>query len=571
MTRHPKRRNPNGASGNKPSPRRGEKTKQSKVTPVKETEAKVAVQTKLSFGQTVTQPTTPTMTATLSTTITPEATTVAKRLVHPSPCTTPERPKATNTTKTTTPQNPTETNEESDDAKPPAKPTTQKKPPPTTTTLTDTQKTTKNKQKTVTIPNDKTTKSTKSTAKKPPVPPALQTPASTYRAIRYNGMIETPPSDKPYKDFVIILKAYLQIIQDTLGKDIYLATWDAEQEKAFPVIKSPSKIPSSRESLGIYLGTYVNPKKDGSRVYLNLRLVTYKPHQVPLERFGAELADNFSNSEHQLTIYRQPRSCQAARSDCIGWLMYSCKSMNSSTFVPALKLALNIPDTVKVGIQYRSILLDNGKKPTYDKENPPAAALHIDMDERYSLVFQARAASLWRKNSKQRLPNGVQLRLVPCFSSAIGKAMTEAQCSDATTLKERQYYFIKEHLKILPANFFISQLDTPLSDANSMTLRRAIMSRAPSKHPQNRLVHNIDAAWNQPSKHTITTVVGREAEAQRFLVNMVPEFLHRFGSDATKWFTGEALLIYEDLKWHHEKEITTSRNERESEAMVQKD
>jgi hypothetical protein len=43
MTRHPKRRNPNGASGNKPSPQRGEKTKQSKVTPVKETEAKVAV------------------------------------------------------------------------------------------------------------------------------------------------------------------------------------------------------------------------------------------------------------------------------------------------------------------------------------------------------------------------------------------------------------------------------------------------------------------------------------------------------------------------------------------------
>jgi hypothetical protein len=98
------------------------------------------------------------MTATLSTTITPEATTVAKRLVHPSPCTTPERPKATNTTKTTTPQNPTETNKESDDAKPPAKPTTQKKLPPTTTTPTDTQKTKKTNKKqspyhTIRLPN----------------------------------------------------------------------------------------------------------------------------------------------------------------------------------------------------------------------------------------------------------------------------------------------------------------------------------------------------------------------------------------------------------------------------------
>ena len=409
------------------------------------------------------------------------------------------------------------------------------------------------------------------TTTKPQIPATLKTPSPKYQAIQYNGMIETPPSKKPYQDFIILLKAYLKIIQDILRKDIYLATWDAEQEKAFPEIKSPAKIASSRESLDIYLGTYVNPKKDGSKLYLNLHLVTYKSHLVPLERFGAKLADHLANSKHQLSIYRQPRSCQAARSDCIGWLMYSCKSMNSSTFVPALKLALNIPDTVEVGVQYRSILLDNGKKPPYDKENPPAAALHIDMDERSSLVYQARAVSLWRKNSKQRLPNEVQLRLVPCFSSAIGKSMTEAQCSDATTLKERQYYFIKEHLKILPANFFISQLDTPLSDANSMTLRRAIMSRAPSKHPQNRLVHNIDAAWNQPSKHTITTVVGREAEAQRFLVNMVPEFLHRFGSDATKWFTGEALLIYQDTKWNPEKGTTSSRKERESEEMVQED
>jgi hypothetical protein len=34
-------------------------------------------------------------------------------------------------------------------------------------------------------------------------------------------------------------------------------------------MKNPSKLPASRESLGIYLGTYVNPKPDGSKVYLN--------------------------------------------------------------------------------------------------------------------------------------------------------------------------------------------------------------------------------------------------------------------------------------------------------------
>mgnify|MGYP000576989902 FL=1 len=116
--------------------------------------------------------------------------------------------------------------------------------------------------------------------------------------------------------------------------------------------------------------------------------------------------------------------------------------------------------------------------------------------------------------------------------------MTDTQRSDATTLNERQYYFVKEHLKLLPAYFFISQLDTPLSDDNPMTLRRAMMAQAPAKQATSRLIHNVDAAWNQTTKHTITTVVGREQEAQRFLVNMIPEFLHRFGDEATKWFTG---------------------------------
>jgi hypothetical protein len=149
--------------------------------------------------------------------------------------------------------------------------------------------------------------------------------------------------------------------------------------------------------------------------------------------------------------------------------------------------------------------------------------------------------------------------------------MTNTQRSDASTLKERQYYFIKEHLKILPSYFFISQLNAPLNDTNSMTLRRALMAKAPVNKPTSRLIHNIDASWNQPSKHTVTTVVGREAKAQRFLVNMIPELLHRFGDDATKWFTGAGLLVYKDVKWNPVKGTTSSLKERDSEAMVKED
>jgi hypothetical protein len=582
-----KRGKPNSPNGKKSSPRRGAKSKQTKLTPAKEAETKVSRQTTLAFS---TPSTAESSKNTASNTsqppmVTPEARS-ANRLAHPTPPPTPERQEITSPSKEslTTYAEKVSAN----DKKPAAKTTTT-----TTTTNTpiintvqptsnNTEQEKPNKQHTKTVkkvrhadtnetPQATTKTSQDDTASPPPVPLALQKPSKTYQAIRYNGFVEVPPSEKPFQDFLLAMKEYLKIIQEVLGKDVFIAAWDSEQEKAFPPIKRPEKIPSTRESLGIYLGTYVNPKQDGSTVYLNLRLITFKKNPVPMDRFGTELADGFANSKFDITIRRNPRACQAAKSECIGWLMYSSKSMNSNTFVPALKLALKIPDDVEVGIQYRTIANEQGKKPPFDKENPPAAAIHLDIDERYALLYQARAASLWRKNSNKRLPNGVQLRLVPCFTSATGKSMTDTQCSDAKTLLERQYYFVKEHLRVLPAYFFISQLDTPLAPDKPMTLRRAMMSKAPANRPSCRLIHNVDASWNQPSKHTITSVVGREREAQRFLVNMIPEFLYQFGQEASKWFTGEALLVYKEVTWNPKNGKTSSAKERNSEEMVQED
>jgi hypothetical protein len=203
---------------------------------------------------------------------------------------------------------------------------------------------------------------------------------------------------------------------------------------------------------------------------------------------------------------RQPHPCQVAKTECIWWMMYSSKTINSASFIPAIKKTLDIPDDVKIGTYYRAIVNEHGKKPPYNKEDPLAAAIHLDIGERYALVYQARAALLcWLKNSKKRLPNRIQLRLVPCFASTTGKSMTDNQRSDAKTLTEQQYYFVKEHLKMLPPYYFISQLDTLLSEENPITLRRAMMAQAPSKQPLSRLIHNVDIGWGQTTSYSITT------------------------------------------------------------------
>ena len=100
-----------------------------------------------------------------------------------------------------------------------------------------------------------------------------------YQAIRYRGIIDAPPSDKPFPAFVALLKTYVKTVQETLGKNIYLAPWDQEQEATFPLIKKKEDVPDSRESLGIYLGTYINPKTEGGKIYMNLHWVTFKNPQ----------------------------------------------------------------------------------------------------------------------------------------------------------------------------------------------------------------------------------------------------------------------------------------------------
>jgi hypothetical protein len=52
---------------------------------------------------------------------------------------------------------------------------------------------------------------------------------------------------------------------------------------------------------------------------------------------------------------------------------------------------------------------------------------------------------------------------------------------------------------------------------------------------------------------------------------MIPELLHRFGDEASKWFTRSGLLVYKDVKWNPEKGTTSSAKERDSEEMVEED
>ncbi len=185
-----KRRNNPGNNGKHLSPRRGEKSKQTKVTQAKESETKGAKQTKLAFAATGTPENTkntseneqwPKLSFASAVTGTPPNAKVLQtkaitpevnRLTHPTPPTTPDIPQKDppQSKHKNNEQEKHDSNDDDDNKKPAAtkriKIVTHEAP----------------------IAITKNLKATYNTPEK-------------YRAIRYNGQIETPPSDKPFEPF----------------------------------------------------------------------------------------------------------------------------------------------------------------------------------------------------------------------------------------------------------------------------------------------------------------------------------------------------------------------------------
>ena len=71
-----------------------------------------------------------------------------------------------------------------------------------------------------------------------------------------------------------------------------------------------------------------------------------------------ELSDALTRLK--MFMNKQPQACQAVRSTCIGWLMYSTKHIDSKTFILETKSILGIPPEIAVGVSYRAIMNEYG-------------------------------------------------------------------------------------------------------------------------------------------------------------------------------------------------------------------
>jgi hypothetical protein len=397
-------------------------------------------------------------------------------------------------------------------------------------------------------------------------------PTAITKDCRYTCQVKVLPCENPLHHIAGKISTLLKWLQDKIGKDIAIATWDDAVGKN-RVYQKPQQLPKPSETAlwTAIWGTWVNikPQQDGT-AFLKIRFVTKSPDTLTkrLPQIG-EMRDEI-HAEIGVSISRLPIACQAVQVGCVGWLFGSNKHMHSVDLLQEITRLANIPTHVQMGISWRAIKLENGKTPPWVENVQPASALHVDMDYFHAPVYKPILANLFKKHGTTK-PLGLSLRLIPCFSSDEGKNATPDRRTAAAEMREKQDYLVKEHITVIKTPYILN-LDKPTKPNGTMTLRRYLKNLHPHGLVAARLILTVDKAWQDGSKDTnIVTTREYAPQVQDALRNMIPECVHRFGTGTKGWFTREGLLAFKGIEWDPSKNKSVSDRDIEALRTVSED
>lgn len=394
------------------------------------------------------------------------------------------------------------------------------------------------------------------------------------KSCRYAAQLTVPPDASPVKKAGELLQNVLREIQKQAGTQVWLAAWQSNEDML--VCKKPKDIPtgSSSEDRDIFtrlFDNYMSLTPDIEKtLFLKIHFVTQSPDaiKIPLKEIGLKvetLKDKFG-----FRLNPNPNPCQSHKVTTIGWCFGSTKSMDSEALIQGLRQTLKIPDHVTLGAQWRTIADQHGRKFAWpkDKNAPrPPQAIHIDIDDAHIGVWYPKMAKLWKKGATKRV-NYLQLRLVPCFTTQVGKSLTPIRHANTVYMAQKQAHFVNTYTTRLTSSHILA-LDVPIGE-NHMTLRRYLMMKAPEKHLTDRIFLSVDPAY-RGSEFVLTTPKKFADQALQVLHTMIPECLHLHGPEAARWFTNVGLMAYQDVKWDDKNKTATSLHDDTAVDMVEED
>lgn len=391
-----------------------------------------------------------------------------------------------------------------------------------------------------------------------PMQPAALNPL---KSCRYAVQLLVPAHAEPVKKAADLLQDAFREIQRQAGRHIWLAAWHSQDDNL--TCKRPSELPKGttvkdRDLFTRLFDNYMVLTPDTEqRLYLKFHFVTPSPDtlQISLPDIGRNveaLEDRFG-----LKINPNPNPCQSSRVSTLGWGFGTVKSMDGEELTKAIRKTLKIPDHVALGVQWRTIADKSGRRYPWPKDKilpRPPQALHFDIDDSYVGTWYPKFAKLFKKNSKKKV-NFMQIRLIPCFTTQLGKTLSDAMVENAFQMAQKQAHFVNSYTTRLTTSNILS-LDTPIGE-QQMTLRRYLMMKAPMIKVTERIFVTVDRAY-RGNEHVLITTRRHADQALRTINTMIPECLSLYGPEAAKWFTQHGLMAYQDIRWDEKTKSTIS-------------
>ena len=406
-----------------------------------------------------------------------------------------------------------------------------------------------------------------------PASPRVETPitgvytphTSIYASIRFSFRVVVPFCKKPLEEFSTIIQKLLKAVHSELGKGVGIGNWD--DGFGTTIFRKVSDIPTgekpaeARLTFANMFSIFVSPRqgdnKEGTSKVIKFLKIRFKwlrttKLKVAPKDFGSTLMGVMEELGLPVNISYSPFCYQCPNWVHYGWLLFSTKSINQDTFQPAMRKMLGIPDHVACGVTWRTIKDPNGVQYKWDEKIAPPQAWHLEIEEEYAVQFHQRVANLFKKGSSKRV-NGIQLRLVPCFSGYHNELIYAASTKDSCVIGARNQQKFCRRIKFKHSSFIMA-LDYPDPDcATPYTLRDYLMSRSPDGCVISRVFHNVDPTWNKPGHFSFTFTPSNGVHAAKAIARMIPECMYHHPNAVKFWFTGSALLAHANSTWDPDK------------------
>ena len=398
------------------------------------------------------------------------------------------------------------------------------------------------------------------------------------------------PDDKStyLQDF---LKEYVTSIFKASNNKIAIAAWD-DPAKELPMWKRPKHIHQTGENQkdAAHNATYIQgwgPWVEHSKnLNLRMRLAWPKSEGHITERSVCAYVKEYNNQPsdycEKIGGPNYPLPVDAPSSVCIGWLLYTNKSIHSEEYKASLVHALaRIGFKVqmnKIGVRWRTIAGPSGKRPPYNQDDIPGSAIHLYADYQIAHYIVHPISELLSKPASRRAPMGIATKLIPAHESHyFNPPLSAKERASIDIAYQHQKYFHNHHIQTFPMYTAVA-LDDPLSEKNTITLRRYLAKAPPAKAPGKRLFCSVQRDWQNPAITNVTTTKYLYSQATNFITSLTSRLRSEFPrADDTqpfptdKWFTLEARNAADSAFWDPKTQEFQSGKARDLEVHINND